>query len=57
MQFLSCILEKLDAQLNVDKFTHLAAAYPNSTRLDLLTKEGISCYDYMNSMERFNKTS
>ena len=31
MQFLSCSLEKLAAQLNDDQFTHLKASYPNST--------------------------
>ena len=48
MQFLSCTLEKLPAQLNDDQFAHLKAAYP--TQWDLLNKKCIYCYDYMNSM-------
>ena len=30
-------------------------AYPE--QWDLLSKKGICCYDYMNSMERFDETS
>ena len=57
MQFLSCSLEKLAAQLNADQFTHLRAAYPNPTQWSFSTKKGIYCYDYINSMERFDETS
>ena len=45
MQFLSCSLEKLAAQLNDDQFTHLKADYP--TQWDLIIKKDIYCYDYM----------
>ena len=50
MQFLSCGLNKLD-----DQFKHLKAAYPLHWKL--LSKKGIYCFDYMDSMERFDETS
>ena len=34
---------------------HLNAAYPEYWKL--LSRKGIYCYDYMNSMERFDETS
>ena len=55
MQFLSCSLNKLAEQLSVDQFKHLKAAYPLQWKL--LSKKGIYCYDYMDSVERFDETS
>ena len=55
MQFLSCGLNKLAEQLSDDQFKHLKAAYPLHWKL--LSKKGIYCYDYMDSMERFDETS
>ena len=55
MQFLSCGLNKLAEQLSDDQFKHLKTAYP--VHWKLLSKKGIYCYDYMNSMERFDETS
>ena len=55
MQFLSCGLNKLAEQLSDDQFKHLKTAYP--VHWKLLSKKGIYCYDYMNSMERLDKTS
>ena len=57
MQFLSCKLEKLASQLNDSQFINLQKMYSNSIQRSLLTKKGIYCYDYMNSMERFDETS
>ena len=53
MQFLSCGFNKLAEQLSVDQFKHLKAAYPLHWKL--LSKKGIYCYDYMDSMERFDE--
>ena len=55
MQFLSCGLNKLAEQLRDDQFKHLKTAFPMHWKL--LSKKGIYCYDYMNSMERFDETS
>ena len=55
MQFLSHGLEKLAEKLSNDQFKHLNAAYPE--HWELLSKKGMYCYDYMNSMERFDETS
>ena len=52
MQFLSHGFDKLAEQLSNDKFKHLKAAYPEHWKL--LSKKCICCYDYMNSMERFD---
>ena len=52
MQFLSH--DKLAEQLSNNQFNHLKAAYPEHRRL---LSNGIYCYDYMNSMERFDETS
>ncbi len=56
MQFLSCSLEKLAAQLNDDQFVNLKKSYPNSTQRSLLTKKGVYCYDYMDSVDKFDET-
>ena len=48
-------MNKLAEQLSVDQFKHLETAYPLHWKL--LSKKGIYCYDYMNSMERFDETS
>ena len=55
MQFRSHGLDKLAEQLSNDQFKHLKAAYPE--HWELLSKKGIYCYDYMDSMERFDETS
>ena len=55
MQFLSHGLDELTKQLSNNQFKHLMAAYPE--QWDLLSKKGIYCYDYMNSMEQFAETS
>ena len=55
MKFLSCGLDKLAENLSNDQFKHLKAAYPE--HWTLLSKKGIYCYDYVNSMERFDETS
>ena len=55
MQFLSCGLNKLAEQMSDDQFKHLKTVYP--VHWKMLSKKGISCYDYMNSMERFDETS
>ena len=55
LQFLLCGLNKLAEQLSDDQFKHLKTAHP--VHWKLLCKKGIYCYDYMNSMERFNETS
>ena len=55
MKFLSCGFDKLAEQLSNDQFNHLKAAYPEHWKL--LSKQDIYCYDYMNSMERFDETS
>ena len=52
MQFLSHGLDKPAEQLSSDQFKHLKAAYPE--HWNFLSKKGIYCYDYMNSMERFD---
>ena len=54
-QFLSCGLDKLAENLSNDQFKHLKATYPEHWNLS--SKKGIYCYDYMNSMERFDETS
>ena len=46
---------KLAEQLSNDQFKHLKATYPEHWKL--LSKNGIYCYDYMNSMGRFDETS
>ena len=55
MQFLWCGLNKLAEQLSNNQFKHLKAAYLEPW--ELLSKKGIYCYDYMNSMERCDETS
>ena len=45
----------LKIYLSNDQFKHLKAAYPE--HWNLLFKKGIYCYDYMNSMGRFDETS
>ena len=57
MQFLSCGLNKLAEQLSVDQFNsiQLKTAYP--VHWKLLSEKGIYCYDYMNSMDRYDETS
>ena len=55
MQFLSHGLDKPAEKLSNDQFKHLKAAYPEHWKL--LSNKGIYCYDYVNSMERFDETS
>ena len=55
MQFLSCSLNKLAEQLSVGQFKHLKAAYPLHWKL--LSRKGIYCYDYMESLDRLDETS
>ena len=57
MQFLSCSLEKLAAQLNDDQFINLKATYTDSNQRNLLAKKGVYCYDYVNTIDKFDKTS
>ena len=53
MQFLSCGLNKLAEHLSDDQFKHLKTAYP--VHWKLLSRKGIYCYDYMDSMEQFDE--
>ena len=55
MQFLSGSLEDLAAQLNEDQFHNLAKVYSNEKQQRLLRQKGVYCYDYMNSMEKFDE--
>ena len=55
MQFISHDSNKVAEQLSSDELTHLKAAYPEHWKL--LSRKGIHCYDYINSMERFDETS
>ena len=48
MQLLSCGLDTLAEQLSNDQFIHLKVAYPE--HWEVLSKKGIYCYDYMNSI-------
>ena len=57
MQFLSCSLETLAAQLKEEQFIHLKKMYPDTVERNLLTKKGVYCYDYMDSIEKFNESS
>ena len=57
MQFLSCSLEKLAAQLSSNQFVHLKTIYPSVDQQNLLTKKGVYCYDYMDSIDKFDETS
>ena len=55
VQFLSHSLNKLAEQLSNDQLKHLKAAYPEQWKL--LSKKGIYCYGYMNSIEQFDDAS
>ena len=51
MQFPSSSLDKLAGLLSGDKRIQLKSAYPDDW--ELLSRKGVHCYDYMDSMERF----
>jgi len=55
LQFLSSSLDNLAGLLAASQFIHLKSHFPYNWQL--LSRKGVYCYDYMDSMERFNETS
>lgn len=55
--FLSCGLDKLVKTLHPDDFINLKKYYPEEKKFELLRTKGIYCYDYINSVERYEEIS
>ena len=57
MQFLACSLDTLVKNLSEQDFKHLANAFPDKEQQKMLIRKGVYPYDYMNSMDRFKKST
>lgn len=55
--FLSSGLDKLIKTLQIDDFIHLKHHFPNKEMFDLMRQKGIYCYDYVDSVKRYEETS
>ncbi len=57
MQFLTCSLAALVGHLKKEAdFTHLRHTFPTASEAELLMRNGVYPYDYMDSMARFGET-
>lgn len=55
--FLSCSLDKLVKTLRPDDFINLKHHYPDQKLFNLLRQKGIYCYDYVDSLKRYEEIS
>lgn len=55
-RFLPSSLEKLANGLNVDQFEHIRAAFPDTSKFDLIRRKGIFPYSYITSYEILKET-
>ena len=56
MQFLTASLETLASQLSDTDQCNLSRAYPDPLKRKIVSEKGIYCYDYMDSMKKFDET-
>lgn len=55
-KFMSCSLQKLTENLQRSNLVETRKLVPED-KLDLVIRKGVFCYDYIDSLERFNETS
>lgn len=54
--FLSCSLDKLARSLHQDDFVNLRRYYSDQYLFDLICRKGVYCYDYIDSLKRYDET-
>ena len=56
MQFLTASLETLASQLSDTDLCNLSRVYPDPLKRKIVSEKGVYCYDYMDSMKKFDET-
>lgn len=54
--FLNSALDKLVSYMEPESFNLMKKRYSNPNHLNLLTRKGIFCYDYVNSWDKLEET-